>query len=120
VESDESGDGSAWQQHLRGGFLIGALFAGLLGDRFGRRVVMMWTLTFFSVMTFANAFVDDWRAFAALRAIAGIGMGAEGAIIAPFLVEFVSNRYRGAFTALAGFSRSASSRRRSSATSLFR
>jgi len=86
------------------GFLIGALFAGLLGDRFGRRVVMMWALMFFSVMTFANAFVDDWRVFAALRAIAGIGMGAEGAIIAPYLVEFVSNRYRGAFTAaLAGF-----------------
>ncbi|SDV48826.1 MFS transporter [Chitinasiproducens palmae] len=86
------------------GFLIGALFAGLLGDRFGRRVVMMWALTFFCVMTFANAFVSDWHTFAALRAIAGIGMGAEGAIIAPFLVEFVSNRYRGAFTgALAGF-----------------
>jgi putative MFS transporter len=65
---------------------------------------MMWALTFFSVMTFANAFVDEWRAFAVLRAIAGIGMGAEAAIIAPFLVEFVSNRYRGAFAAaLAGF-----------------
>ncbi|HVE07803.1 MAG TPA: MFS transporter [Paraburkholderia sp.] len=86
------------------GFLVGALFAGLLGDRFGRRVVMMWALTFFCVLTFANAFVTDWHTFAVLRAIAGIGMGAEGAIIAPFLVEFVSNRYRGSFTgALAGF-----------------
>jgi putative MFS transporter len=86
------------------GFLVGALFAGLLGDRFGRKVVMMWALTFFSVLTFANAFVNDWHTFALLRAISGIGMGAEGAIIAPFLVEFVSNRYRGAFTgALAGF-----------------
>ncbi|WP_330555590.1 MFS transporter [Burkholderia multivorans] len=56
------------------------------------------------MLTFANAFVNDWHTFALLRAIAGIGMGAEGAIIAPFLVEFVSNRYRGAFTgALAGF-----------------
>ncbi|MEX4005144.1 MFS transporter [Paraburkholderia sp. EG285A] len=86
------------------GFLVGALFAGLLGDRFGRRVVMMWALTFFCVLTFANAFVNDWHTFAVLRAVAGVGMGAEGAIIAPFLVEFVSNRYRGAFTgALAGF-----------------
>ncbi|WP_454744078.1 MFS transporter [Cupriavidus necator] len=33
-----------------------------------------------------------------------LGLGAEGAIIAPFLAEFVSNRYRGSFTgALAGF-----------------
>jgi len=86
------------------GFLVGALFAGLLGDRFGRRVVMMWSLTFFCVLTLINAFVNDWHTFAVLRAVAGIGMGAEGAIIAPFLAEFVSNRYRGAFTgALAGF-----------------
>lgn len=86
------------------GFLVGALFAGLLGDRFGRRVVMMWALTFFCVLTLINAFVTDWHTFAVLRAVAGIGMGAEGAIIAPFLAEFVSNRYRGAFTgALAGF-----------------
>jgi MFS transporter, putative metabolite:H+ symporter len=86
------------------GFLVGALFAGLLGDRFGRRIVMMWSLTAFCVLTFANAFVNDWHTFFVLRAFAGIGMGAEGAIIAPYLVEFVSNRYRGSFTgALAGF-----------------
>lgn len=86
------------------GFLVGALFAGLLGDKFGRRIVMMWALAFFCVLTLANAFVNDWHTFAFLRAIAGVGMGAEGAIIAPFLAEFVSNRYRGAFTgALAGF-----------------
>ena len=86
------------------GFLVGALVAGLLGDRFGRRVVMMWALLIFSVLTFANAFVNDWHTFFVLRAFAGIGMGAEGAIIAPFLVEFVSNRYRGSFAgALAGF-----------------
>jgi MFS transporter, putative metabolite:H+ symporter len=86
------------------GFLVGALFAGLLGDRFGRRIVMMWSLTAFCVLTFANAFVNDWHTFFVLRAFAGTGMGAEGAIIAPFLVEFVSNRYRGSFAgALAGF-----------------
>jgi putative MFS transporter len=86
------------------GFLVGALFAGLLGDRFGRRVVMMWSLSTFCVLTFANAFVNDWHTFFVLRAFAGVGMGAEGAIIAPFLVEFVSNRYRGSFAgALAGF-----------------
>ena len=86
------------------GFLVGALVAGLLGDRFGRRVVMMWALTVFCVMSLANAFAHDWHTFFILRAFAGLGMGAEGAIIAPFLAEFISNRYRGSFTgALAGF-----------------
>jgi MFS transporter, putative metabolite:H+ symporter len=86
------------------GFLFGALLAGLLGDRYGRKFVMLSALVFYSICTFINAFVNDWHTFVALRAISGIGMGAEGAIVAPFLVEFVSSRYRGAFTgAIAGF-----------------
>lgn len=86
------------------GFLIGALTAGMLGDRYGRRNVMMWALVLFCAASLASAFVNDWQSFLWLRVIGGIGMGAEGAIVAPFLSEFVSSRYRGAFTAaLAGF-----------------
>lgn len=86
------------------GFLIGALLAGLLGDLLGRRGVMMWALAIFCVMSIANAMTHDWHLFFLFRMLAGIGMGAEGAIIAPFLSEFVASRYRGRFTgALAGF-----------------
>lgn len=86
------------------GFLIGALLSGLLGDRFGRKVVMMWALVLFCIATFANAFATNFHEFYILRMIAGLGMGAEGAIVAPYLSEFVSSRYRGRFTgALAGF-----------------
>lgn len=86
------------------GFLVGALFSGLLGDRYGRKVVMMWALVLFCVATFANAFARNFHEFYILRMIAGVGMGAEGAIVAPYLAEFVSSRYRGRFTgALAGF-----------------
>lgn len=86
------------------GFLVGALLSGLLGDRFGRRVVMMWSLVLFCLATFANAFATNFHEFYILRMIAGVGMGAEGAIVAPYLTEFVSSRYRGRFTgALAGF-----------------
>src|SRR3984885_8996762 len=42
--------------------------------------------------------------FLATRIVAGLGTGAESAIVAPFLSEFVARRYRGAFTgSLAGF-----------------
>lgn len=86
------------------GFLIGALVAGMMGDRYGRRRVMMWALLLFCAASLVSAFVDDWQTFLGLRVIGGVGMGAEGAIVAPFLAEFVSSRYRGAFTgALAGF-----------------
>jgi len=86
------------------GFLIGALASGILGDKYGRKPVMLWALVLFCVATFANAFATNYHQFYILRMIAGLGMGAEGAIIAPYLTEFVSSRYRGRFTgALAGF-----------------
>ena len=86
------------------GFLIGALCAGLVGDRFGRRTVMTWALVLFCLASLVSAFVNDWQTFLWCRVVGGIGMGAEGAIVAPFLSEFVATRYRGVFTgALAGF-----------------
>ncbi|PAY04729.1 MFS transporter [Bradyrhizobium sp. UFLA03-84] len=86
------------------GYLFGALLAGMLGDLIGRRAVMMSALALYSVASLVSAAVDSWPAFFAARVVAGMGTGAESAIIAPYLAEFVARRYRGAFTgALAGF-----------------
>ena len=86
------------------GFLFGALFAGTLGDLIGRRAVMMSALALYCAASIVSAVVDTWPAFFAARIVAGMGTGAESAIIAPYLAEFVARRYRGSFTgALAGF-----------------
>src|SRR6202008_4155792 len=51
-----------------------------------------------------SAAVDSWPSFFAARIVAGMGTGAESAIIAPYLAAFVGRRFRGRFTgALAGF-----------------
>ena len=86
------------------GFLFGALLAGTLGDLIGRRAVMMSALALYCVASIVSAAADDWSSFFAARVVAGMGTGAESAIIAPYLAEFVARRYRGSFTgALAGF-----------------
>ncbi|MGY3237818.1 putative MFS transporter [Bradyrhizobium sp. USDA 4448] len=86
------------------GFLFGALLAGTLGDLIGRRAVMMSALALYCVASIVSAMVDSWTAFFVARIVAGMGTGAESAIIAPYLAEFVARRYRGSFTgALAGF-----------------
>ncbi|MCA6123535.1 MFS transporter [Bradyrhizobium sp. WSM 1704] len=86
------------------GFLFGALLAGTLGDLIGRRAVMMSALALYCAASLVSAAVDSWPSFFAARVVAGMGTGAESAIIAPYLAEFVARRYRGAFTgALAGF-----------------
>ena len=86
------------------GVLIGALLAGYIGDRFGRKVVMCWALAVYCAMTLAAAAAPNYPTFVAARLLAGVGTGAESAIIAPFLSEFIPPAKRGRFIgSLAGF-----------------
>jgi putative MFS transporter len=86
------------------GYFFGAMLAGMLGDIIGRRKVMMYALVIYCAASLASALANDWGFFLAARIVAGLGTGAESAIVAPFLSEFVARRYRGSFTgSLAGF-----------------
>nr|WKF55771.1 Putative niacin/nicotinamide transporter NaiP [Paraburkholderia busanensis] len=86
------------------GYFLGAMLAGMLGDLIGRRKVMMYALVIYCVASLASAAATQWGFFLATRIVAGFGTGAESAIVAPFLSEFVARRYRGSFTgSLAGF-----------------
>src|SRR5437763_10301539 len=86
------------------GYLFGAFFAGTLGDLIGRRAVMMYALAIYCAATLVAAFAPSWQFMFWWRVIASVGTGAEGAIIAPFLAEFVHRRIRGRFIgSLAGF-----------------
>lgn len=86
------------------GYLFGAAIAGILGDRIGRKRVMMYALAFYVVFTLVAAAAPNFPVFMGARVLAGAGTGAESAIIAPFLSEFVPSKRRGWFVgALAGF-----------------
>ena len=86
------------------GFLIGATVAGILGDRIGRKKVMMLALGFYALFSIIAALSPNYEFFLGARVLAGMGTGAESAIIAPFLSEFIPARRRGWFVgALAGF-----------------
>jgi putative MFS transporter len=86
------------------GYLFGAFFAGALGDLIGRRAVMMYALAVYSLATLIAAFASSWPMLFWWRVAASVGTGAESAIIAPFLAEFVPKRVRGRFIgSLAGF-----------------
>jgi putative MFS transporter len=86
------------------GVFVGALSAGLLGDAIGRKAVMMYSLVLYCLATVASAFCQDFHTFIACRTVVGAGLGAESAIIAPFLSEFVPSHIRGRFVgSLSGF-----------------
>lgn len=63
------------------GYLFGALSAGLLGDRIGRRAVMMYALVLYCAASLVSAFAQDWTSFLGCRIVAGFGTGAESAIV---------------------------------------
>jgi putative MFS transporter len=86
------------------GFLFGAFFAGTLGDLVGRRRVMMYALAIFCIASLFAASARSWEFLFWARVATGIGIGAESAIVAPFLSEFIQGKYRGRFVgSLAGF-----------------
>lgn len=86
------------------GFLFGAFLAGYLGDKLGRKAVMMYALALYATASLVAAMSWNFEVFLVARILAGLGAGAESAIIAPFLSEFVPSYKRGWFLgALAGF-----------------
>jgi len=86
------------------GYLFGAFLAGTLGDLIGRRAVMMYALAIYCVATLIAATATNWQFLFAWRVVASFGNGAESAIIAPYLAEFVQKKHRGRFVgSLSGF-----------------
>jgi putative MFS transporter len=86
------------------GYLVGALVAGVLADRFGRRRLMMTSLLIFCACSLLMGTATTVPELFIWRALAGVGIGAETALIAPYISEFLPSRVRGRFvTRTVGF-----------------
>ena len=81
------------------GYLVGALLAGILADRFGRRRLMMFSLLVFCAFSLLMATSTGTAELFVWRALSGVGIGAESALIAPYISEFLPARHRGRFVA---------------------
>ena len=57
------------------GIMIGALSAGPLGDRFGRKPLLLASLTIFGVASLLSAFAGSLGILAVLRFFTGVGIG---------------------------------------------
>jgi putative MFS transporter len=78
------------------GMVVGAWFAGILGDRYGRRFTYQFNLMVFGLASLAAVFAPNMQTLIALRFIMGIGLGAEVVVGYATLTEFVPARIRGA------------------------
>ena len=57
------------------GIMIGALSAGPLGDRFGRKPLLVGSLTLFGIASLLSAFAGSLTTMAILRFFTGVGIG---------------------------------------------
>src|SRR6266571_4719287 len=79
---------------------VGAFIFGLLADRYGRKISLMVDLVFYSVVEVLTGLAPNYVTFLVLRALFGIGMGAEWGVGASLVMEKVPPRWRGV---LSGF-----------------
>ncbi len=82
------------------GMLIGACAAGLIGDRFGRRVSYQINLAIFGLASLAAVFAPNMTVLVWLRLVMGIGLGAEIVVGYATLAEFIPPSQRGRWVGL--------------------
>jgi putative MFS transporter len=85
------------------GMTIGALVAGFVGDRFGRRFTYQVNLAIFGLASLAAALAPDMTTLNWLRFVMGLGLGAEIVVGYSTLTEFVPPRTRGRWLAFMSF-----------------
>jgi MFS family permease len=74
---------------------FGGWFGGALADRFGRVKALQITILWFASATFACAFAQTYFQLLVLKAIQGLGFGAEWAVGAVLMAEIIRPEHRG-------------------------
>lgn len=90
---------AAWEGFLTGslalGCIVGCLFAGRIGERYGRRPGLMMAASIFAVSSIAIALSSALPVFVAMRFMAGIGVGMASMLCPMYIAEVSPAEVRG-------------------------
>jgi MFS family permease len=93
-----SGAAKQWGDIFLGIFLAGGTFGGLLfgslGDKFGRKPVMVWTILFYSIFSGLTYFATELWHVGVLRFLVAMGVGGEWAVAAALVAEIFPKHAR--------------------------
>jgi MFS family permease len=78
------------------GAAVGALVAGRLADRIGRRPVILLTATVFIIGVFGAAFAPAFGLLVLMRFVIGLAVGSASMVVPLYIGELAPPRYRGA------------------------
>jgi putative MFS transporter len=76
------------------GMLVGAAVAGLISDRLGRKYPLVVSLLVFACFSLLAAFAPNYGILVFARSCQGVGLGAEIAIVLPYITEFAPRKHR--------------------------
>ncbi|MCX2975446.1 MFS transporter [Halieaceae bacterium IMCC8485] len=76
------------------GMMIGALVMGPVGDKYGRRSAVIFSVIVFAVFTLLTGFVNSYDELLLLRFLTGLGLGGAMPNATALITEYVSSRQR--------------------------
>jgi MFS transporter, putative metabolite:H+ symporter len=82
------------------GLLIGGIFWGILGDKYGRMKVLFASILMYSLGNIANGFVQTVNQYAFIRFVTGIGLAGELGASITLISELLPKEKRGLGTSL--------------------
>ncbi len=77
------------------GCLFGAMLTGVLGERFGRKYLLMLSAIIFVVTSLGNALADNFTLFIAWRMIGGLAIGLASNLSPMYIAEIAPSSMRG-------------------------
>lgn len=77
------------------GTILGAMLAGLPGDRYGRRDSLRAMAVFYLVSAVGCAFAWDWYSLVLFRFIGGLGIGGSSVLGPMYIAEIAPAKWRG-------------------------
>ncbi len=82
------------------GCLLGAMVAGALADRFGRKPLLMTSAVLFTVSAFGTGLFNDFTLFNIARLVGGVGIGVASALAPMYIAEVSPANIRGRMVSL--------------------
>lgn len=82
------------------GSIVGVLFAGILSDKFGRKLTMIISASLFSISALGCAVCADFTQLVFYRIIGGVGVGVVSIVSPLYISEVAVAQYRGRLVSL--------------------
>ncbi len=99
IENDPLIQGLAMTTALVG-CLIGALLAGMMADRYGRKPLLMFSAVLFTASAIGTGLFNDFTLFNMWRFVGGIGIGVASALSPMYIAEVSPTHIRGRMVSL--------------------